>query len=83
VPPWFETARVDLTERLPTIGVPVLLLWGSADPISPVAVGERLRELIPDCELVVVDGGNHDLIFERADDVIVSIRRHLQKAARQ
>jgi pimeloyl-ACP methyl ester carboxylesterase len=60
----------------------VLLLWGSADPISPVAVGERLRELIPDSELVVVDGGSHDLIFERANDVIEPIRRHLQKTTR-
>lgn len=83
VPPWFETARVDLTALLPTLRVPVLLLWGNADPISPVAVGERLRELIPDSELVVVDGGTHDLIFERADDVMAPIRRHLQKAIRQ
>ena len=55
----------------------MLLLWGNADPISPVAVGRRLAELFPNGELVVVEGGTHDLVFERADEVVPYIERHL------
>ena len=69
--------RRDLTGELGRIRAPVLLLWGDADPISPVAVGERLAELLPNAELVVTEGGTHDLVFERAHDVAPHIERHL------
>jgi pimeloyl-ACP methyl ester carboxylesterase len=77
VPRWFDDEREDLTGRLREIAVPVLLLWGDADPISPVAVGRRLAELFPRAELVVVAGGTHDLVLERAADVAPHIDRHL------
>ncbi len=78
-PRWFLDANDDLSPRLREIAVPVLLLWGDADPISPIAVGERLATLLPDAELVVVPGGTHDLAFERADEVLPHIERHLAK----
>jgi pimeloyl-ACP methyl ester carboxylesterase len=78
-PRWFLDAREDLTPRLREIAVPVLLLWGDADPISPVAVGQRLAELLPAAELVVIPGGTHDLASERANEVLVHIERHLKK----
>lgn len=77
LPGWFLDEREDLTERMREITIPVLLLWGDADPISPVAVGQRLAELFPRAELVVVEGGTHDLVFERAGDVVPHIDRHL------
>jgi pimeloyl-ACP methyl ester carboxylesterase len=69
----------ELSTRLHEITVPVLLIWGDSDPISPVAVGERLAELLPRSELVVLNGGTHDLAFERADEVAALIERHLQR----
>ena len=39
---WIFDASVDLTERLRDIHAPTLLLWGDADPISPVGVGRAL-----------------------------------------
>ena len=78
-PSWFVDEQADLTERLREIAVPVLLLWGDADPISPVAVGRRLAELFPNAELVVFEGGTHDLILERAEDVAPHIDKHLEK----
>jgi pimeloyl-ACP methyl ester carboxylesterase len=77
LPSWFLDEREDLTERMREIRIPVLLLWGDADPISPVAVGRRLAELFPRAELVVVPGGTHDLVLERADEVAPDIDRHL------
>ncbi|MDI3291618.1 alpha/beta fold hydrolase [Polyangium sp. 15x6] len=78
-PRWFLDAREDLTPRLGQIAVPVLLLWGDADPISPVAVGRRLTELLPDAELVVIPAGTHELASERASEVLPHVERHLLK----
>lgn len=78
-PAWFESERWDLSQRLSEVRAPVLLLWGDADPISPVAVGERLRELLPNAELVVLRGGTHDLANERAAELAPLVERHLAK----
>jgi pimeloyl-ACP methyl ester carboxylesterase len=79
LPRWFIDERRDLTPRLGEIRVPVLLLWGDADPFSPVAVGRRLADLFPAAELLVVKGGSHDLVAERADEIAPHIDRHLQR----
>lgn len=77
VPTWFMDEREDLTNRLGELQCPVLLLWGDADPISPVAAGRRLAELLPRAELVVIRNGTHDLVSDRADEVIPYIEKHL------
>ena len=79
-PRWFLDARNDLAPDLSGVTAPVLLLWGDADPFSPVAVGRRLAELLPQAELVVVPGGTHDLVSERANQVLPHIERHLERA---
>jgi len=80
-PSWFVEAREDLSARIRTIAIPVLLLWGDADPISPVAVGQRLAELLPHAEFLVVKGGTHDLIMERAAEVAPQIDDYLERKA--
>jgi len=77
VPCWFQDDREDLTSRLGELPFPVLLLWGDADPISPVAVGHRLSGLFPRAELVVIRNGTHDLVSERAAEIIPLIEKHL------
>ena len=79
LPSWFADERADLTERLREIAIPVLLLWGDADPISPVAVGRRLEKLFPSAELIILQDGTHDLVRERADEVAPHIDRYLAR----
>ena len=79
LPAWFVDEREDLTDRLRKLAIPVLLLWGDDDPISPVAVGQRLAKLLPCAELVVFPGGTHDLVRERAAEVAPHIDRHLAR----
>jgi pimeloyl-ACP methyl ester carboxylesterase len=82
VPDWFEAERADLSARLREIEVPVLLLWGDADSMSPVAVGQRLSDSLPNSELVVFAGGTHDLVEERAAEVAPHVQRHLASVGR-
>jgi pimeloyl-ACP methyl ester carboxylesterase len=74
---WITGAREDLSGRLGEIRAPTLLLWGDSDPISPVAVGERLAALLPDARLHVVAGGDHDLAVTHAAEVAGLIEDHL------
>ena len=77
LPRWFLDDRTDLSGRLGELHMPVLLLWGDADPISPVRVGQRLAELLPRAELHVFPGGGHDLGFTHAEEVAGLIDRFL------
>lgn len=81
LPDWFAAATVDLTDQLPSVASPTLLLWGDADPISPVGVGRRLASLLPVAQLVVLPGGTHDLAVEQADAIAPLIDRHLSRAS--
>lgn len=79
-PLWMAHERWDLSARLASVRAPTLLLWGDADPISPLAVGERLRRLLPLAPLHVLPGGGHDLAQTHAAAVAAHIDRHLQGA---
>ncbi|MFM2419843.1 MAG: hypothetical protein RL385_4566 [Pseudomonadota bacterium] len=76
-PSWFADTRIDLQSRLHALDLPVLLVWGDADPISPVSVGKSLEQLLPNAELIVIPGGDHDLARTHAGDVGALVRRFL------
>lgn len=46
-------------ERYRTLTMPVLVVWGSSDDITPLPQGRDLASLIPGAELVVLDGVGH------------------------
>ena len=75
--PWVREVHADLSDALRGITQPVLLLWGDADPISPVSVGEYLRDLLPNATLHIVRGGDHDLVQDRAWEIAPLIADHL------
>jgi len=77
LPDWFLTYHEDLTARLSELHMPTLLLWGDADPISPVKVGEKLAAHLPHAELHIVEGADHDLAYTHAAQVAALIDRHL------
>mgnify|MGYP004684171369 CR=1 FL=1 len=60
-----KVINLDLTDRLPLIQQPTLLLWGDADTETPLWMGKKMEELIPDAGLVVLEGGTHFAYLEQ------------------
>ena len=75
---WITDERLDLTAQIPTIACPTLLLWGDRDPISPLAVAERLLALLPQARLHVAKDGEHDLAVTHADELVPQVAAHLR-----
>lgn len=49
-----------LDEQLPTLDLPVELLWGTPDPFFPAdAYADRLRDALPDARLHLLEGCGH------------------------
>lgn len=78
-PRWFVDCDDDLSDLWAQVKVPVLLLWGSLDRISPVAMGRNLNHLITDSELVVVDDAGHDLIETHMVSLLQIVREFLKR----
>jgi pimeloyl-ACP methyl ester carboxylesterase len=55
----------DLSPHLPNIRASTLLVWGERDEDTPLWMGRRMEEAIPDAGLVVLEGG-HYVYAERA-----------------
>jgi pimeloyl-ACP methyl ester carboxylesterase len=65
------------TFAMSAIGVPTLVLHGSADPLFPLPHGESLAAEIPDARLVVLDGVGHEVPPPLLWDTVVDeIARH-------
>jgi 2-hydroxy-6-oxonona-2,4-dienedioate hydrolase len=62
-----SAVRHNLEDRLDNIKVPTLLVWGIQDNVTPIWVGEKFNELIPNSELVKVDKCGHAPMMERPD----------------
>jgi pimeloyl-ACP methyl ester carboxylesterase len=77
--PWILERTVAAQLPVERIAAPTLLLWGDADPISPLAIGQHLAKRLPDARLHVVRGGGHDLARTHADEVAPLIEGHLAK----
>jgi pimeloyl-ACP methyl ester carboxylesterase len=54
---------------LSTIGVPTLIIHGTADPMFPIEHGQALAQEIPDARLLPLEGAGHGV--ERADWEII------------
>lgn len=55
----------DLTDRYPLIRNSTLLIWGEADTETPLWMGRKMEELIPDAGLVILENGTHFAYLEQ------------------
>jgi pimeloyl-ACP methyl ester carboxylesterase len=60
--------RYYMARRLPHIKSPTLVLWGSADPVNDLEMGENTHKLIPNSRLSVFEGVGHGVPTERVEE---------------
>ena len=56
----------DLSDRLPRVSAPTLLMWGDRDEDTPLWMAEKMEREIPGAGLVVLRGGGHYAYAEQA-----------------
>ena len=72
-------SRADSTATLATIRVPVLVLVGQDDAITPVKDSEQMAHAIPGATLAVVSGAGHLAPLEKPDEVVSHLSRWLAR----
>jgi pimeloyl-ACP methyl ester carboxylesterase len=69
-----DQAYTDEIERLyPTIGLPVLVVWGREDTWIPVDRAHRLHELIPGSRLRVVEEAGHLIQLDQPEALTATL----------
>lgn len=61
--------RPDRMELLPSIKVPVLILVGSEDKVTPLDAAKAMADALPNAELHVIEGAAHLSPMEKPHDV--------------
>lgn len=74
---WQDVGRAilaaDITDELPRISAPVLVIWGAEDPICSQEQQARLCALIPRAELLVYPDAAHNLHWEHPERFAVDL----------
>jgi pimeloyl-ACP methyl ester carboxylesterase len=73
------TGKDTTDAELPHLKMPVLIVWGAEDHITPVADGEKMHRLIPQSELDVVQGCGHMAPVQCADQIGPRLEEFLNK----
>lgn len=60
--------RHNMRKDIPNIKVPVCLIWGANDTITPPGVGEEFHSLLPNSELHFLDRCGHAPMMERPEE---------------
>ncbi len=63
----FRAVNVDISDVLPKIAAPTLIIWGENDRVLPRPTQELMRDRIPHAQLQIVPGHAHN-VFEAAGD---------------
>ncbi len=73
--------RHNLRKDIPKIKIPVSLIWGREDNITPAEVGEEFHQLLPSSELTFIDKCGHAAMMERPEifnDILeVFLKKHV------
>jgi pimeloyl-ACP methyl ester carboxylesterase len=67
----------DVTKAAGGLTMPVLVVAGERDEIAPAAGQHRLTRMLPDAELVMIDGVGHLIHYERPAEAAEAIERFL------
>ncbi|KAK7696088.1 hypothetical protein QCA50_000731 [Cerrena zonata] len=51
-------------------GGKVLLIWGTKDSVVPYRYAARVQALIPQAELITIEGGKHDITLSHPEEVV-------------
>lgn len=69
----------DVFDLLPDIAVPVLIVAGERDLVTPAFLSEEMAKHIPDAELIVFEDCGHMSPFERHDELTAHVRKFADK----
>ncbi|MFN7980156.1 MAG: alpha/beta fold hydrolase [Vicinamibacterales bacterium] len=76
--PWATEPVGDLSAAMTLMAMPVLLIWPTRDPLSPLAVAQHLRSRFMNATLRTIESDDHWVARTHAADVAAAIARFVR-----
>jgi pimeloyl-ACP methyl ester carboxylesterase len=73
--------RLDATNRMAGVRMPVLLIAGDSDPTAPATAVEDLARRFPDARTVTITGAAHAMQLDQPERVSEALREFLRGTA--
>lgn len=70
--------RQDLTDVLPNITTPTLIVWGTFDRYLPLKDGRNAQKLIKNAKLEIIQGGTHGLHLFKTQELLQKVKDFVQ-----
>ena len=70
--------RQDLTDELPKIKIPTLIVWGTLDKYLPVADALKAQKLIKNSKLEIIQWGTHGLHLTKITELLQIVKNFVQ-----
>ncbi len=70
--------RQDLTNELPKITTPTLIVWGTLDKYLPLKDGINAQKLIKDSKIEIISGGTHGLHLFKTEELLQKVKDFVQ-----
>lgn len=71
--------RSNMASELPTMNIPVCLIWGKNDTITPPEVAEEFHKSLPDSDLFWIDKCGHAPMMEHPQEFNIILDAWLEK----
>jgi pimeloyl-ACP methyl ester carboxylesterase len=71
------TGRELMDGKVASVTMPVLMVWGKQDVVTPLSIGEAMHRQMPQSVLAVLDGCGHLAPLECHDRVLAEMQRFL------
>lgn len=73
-----QIVQEDLVSYMRSVEVPVALVWGSEDRITPVWIAHRMKEEISDSRLIIIPDEDHGVSFKKPQRFVSAIGNFLK-----
>ncbi|MBU2927628.1 alpha/beta fold hydrolase [Winogradskyella psychrotolerans] len=71
--------RHNMAKDLPKMDIPICIIWGKNDTVTPPEVAEEFHELLPDSELYWIDKCGHAAMMEHPEEFNTILMGWLEK----
>ncbi len=71
--------KADLRPVLSGLNIPVSVILGGLDTLVPVAVGQKIQQLLPSLELNIIDRAGHAPFLSHSRETVVIISRFMEE----
>ena len=72
-------ARFRVGEALPSMTVPTMVVYGTADRFVPNVNSRNLAARLPDAQLVAIEGGGHELTLDKGEELAAQVQRWVRE----